>query len=292
MLEISSDLSIFKMCKTNTQAAVANPCDVVIFNTADCFYNEIKSEDFLLNNINWDRINPATGPLYINTAEPGDVLAVTIEEIKIKDQGLTMTVLGEGPLGNKISKTAIKIINIKDDKAIWDEKIHLPLNKMVGVIGTAPAGESIANGVPCMHGGNMDCKEIKEGATVYLPVNVPGALLSMGDLHAVMADGEVGISGLEIAGEVKVRVDVIKNRQMPTPMIENDTHIMTIASHKNLDQAADMAVENMWQYLIDNYSFNKEEAAMFLSLVGETKICQIVDPQKTVRVEVLKKYLL
>ena len=156
---------------------------------------------------------------------------------------------------------------------------------MIGVIGTAPAGEDIPNGVPDYHGGNMDCKEIREGATLLLPVNVPGALLAMGDLHAVMADGEIGVSGLEVNGAVTVTVDVIKGKSLPLPMILNATHHMTLASHEDLDVAVEMAVANMVEYLTNEKSISQEDAVMLVSLVGDVRICQVVDPKKTVRVE-------
>ena len=137
----------------------------------------------------------------------------------------------------------------------------------------------------------MDCKEVREGATLFLPVNVPGALLAMGDLHAVMADGEIGVTGVEVSGLVTVTVDVIKGQKLPTPMIENHSHMMTLASHVDLDIAVDMAVENMVKYLTEFKGFSIENAVMLTSLVGDVRICQVVDPKKTIRVEMPKKVL-
>ena len=131
----------------------------------------------------------------------------------------------------------------------------------------------------------MDCKEIKEGATLLLDVNVPGALLAMGDLHAAMADGEIGVAGLEVAGAVTATVDVIKGKSMPLPMILNDAYIMTLASDEDLDIAVDVAVANMVDYLADNEGFTRHDATMLISLAADVRICQVVDPKKTVRVE-------
>jgi amidase len=173
----------------------------------------------------------------------------------------------------------------------FSDDIHLPLNKMIGVIGVAPKNEEISCGVPDYHGGNMDCKEIKEGATVLLPVYVPGALLALGDLHAVMADGEVSVTGVEVGGMVTVTVDLIKSTDYPLPMIINDDYVMTLASDEDLDVAVEMAVSNMVDYLTKAKGFSREDAVMLISLIADVRICQVVDAKRTARVEFPKKLL-
>jgi len=113
----------------------------------------------------------------------------------------------------------------------------------------------------------------------------------MGDLHAVMADGEIGVSGLEVAGEVTVKVDLIKGKTLPLPMIINDQHVMTLASDEDLDAAVDMAVANMIGYLTTECGFTESDAVMMTSLVADVRICQVVDPKKTIRVEFPRVYL-
>jgi len=257
------------------------------FETNDCFGGQIQSESDKFDGLDFSRINPATGPVYIEGAEPGDILSIKIDKIEVADHGVIAISDNMNTLGHLFEGRAIKIIPIKNDIAIFSDKINLPLNKMVGVIGVAPRDpEEIATGVPDYHGGNMDCKEIAEGKTLHLPVNTPGALLAMGDIHAIMADGEIGGCGLEIAGKVTVTVDIIKNKpKIKNPMLFSDTHIMTIASHEDLDIAVDMAVADMASYLIDELGFKPTEAIMLMSLVADTRICQVVDPKKTIRVE-------
>ena len=137
----------------------------------------------------------------------------------------------------------------------------------------------------------MDCKEVKEGATILLPVNVPGALLAMGDIHAIMADGEISVTGVEIAGSVTVTLDVIKGKALPVPMIINDSHVMTLASDADLNVAVDMCAANMVDYLVKFQNFAMDDAIMLSSLVADVRICQVVDPKKTARIEFPKKYL-
>ncbi|MCK9906268.1 acetamidase/formamidase family protein, partial [Frankia sp. Cpl3] len=133
----------------------------------------------------------------------------------------------------------IQMVPVENGEALLSEQLRIPINPMIGVIGTAPATEGISCGTPGDHGGNMDCKQIREGTTLFLPVNVPGALFALGDLHAAMADGEIAVCGVEIAGEVTVSLEVIKGKNWPLPMAVNDGHLITIASEKELDAAAD-----------------------------------------------------
>jgi amidase len=156
---------------------------------------------------------------------------------------------------------------------------------MVGVIGTAPVEGAILNGTPGPHGGNMDCTLIAEGSTVYLPVEVPGALFGLGDLHAVMGDGEVLICGVEMAGWVRVRLDVLKGRSLPLPLVENEELVATIHSGEDLDLAAQGAIENMARLLTETVGLALNEAGMLMSAVGQLRICQVVDPLKTCRME-------
>jgi len=275
------------MCATNPPVLTVAAGSRVVFETRDAFGDQIKSETDAFDGLDWERINPATGPLYVEGAEVGDVLAVTIEKIEIADKGVVVCGKGMGTLGHLFDDAHIKILPIVDDRVIFSDEITFPINKMIGVIGTAPdpAVGAISSGTPCAHGGNLDCKKIAEGATLMLPVNVPGALLAMGDLHAAMADGEIGVSGLEVAGRVTVTVDVLKSANLPTPMLRNDTHIMTLASHEDLDIAVDMAVENMAKYLMSDRGMTLADATMLISLTGNVRICQVVDPKKTIRVE-------
>ena len=124
---------------------------------------------------------------------------------------------------------------------------------------------------------------ITAGSTLWLPVNVPGALFGLGDLHAAMGDGEVSVCGLEIPGEVLVELTVVKNRKLPLPMLENSETLFTLASALTLDDAAAMATRNMAHFIADNTSLTLADAISILSIAGDLQICQVVDPLKTCR---------
>lgn len=291
MFKISENQIIYNMSKDNPPVLKVPAGSQIEFEAADAFGGQIKTAEDRLDSLDWSRINPATGPVFVEGALPGDVLSVKIEKIDVPDFGVMVAGKGMGVSGSMLDESRTKIIPIKDDIAYFSDKIHIPLNKMIGVIGTAPKGDAIGCGVPDLHGGNMDCKEITEGNTLLLPVNVPGALLALGDLHAVQADGEICVTGIEVPGKVTVTVDVIKNQSLPLPMIISDTHVMTLASDVDLDKAVDMAVFNMISYLTNTCNFDAYDASMLVSLVGDVRICQVVDPKKTARVEISKDYI-
>lgn len=281
---------IFNMNSENKPIVKYKSGDIIEFETMDCFSESIKNKEDLLSEINWECVNPATGPVYIEGSEEGDVLKVDILEIKIEDKGVVIAFPGAGALGDKVKKEENIIVEIKDNKGYF-EGMEFDLNPMIGVIGTAPKEDKISTGTPYNHGGNMDCKMIKQGVSLYLPVNTKGALLALGDLHAAMGDGEIMGSGVEVSGKVKVKVEVIKDFKYSTPLIETEDKIITIASRDTMEEASKKAIENMADIIIDKKNISLNKAGMIMSILADLKVCQIVDPKMTMRMELEKKYL-
>lgn len=285
MLSIKRNHVVYAMSPDNAPAAKVSSGDTILFETMDCFGGQIVRPEDRMGALDWSRINPATGPVYVEGAEPGDTLKVEILRIDLDKQAATVEAPGEGITGLGASEESTKILPVGGGKVVFNEQITLEECAMIGVIGTAPAEGAIATGTPDLHGGNMDCKRIGAGATLYLPVNVPGALLAMGDLHAVMGDGEVCVCGAEIAGEVTVRVSVVKGANLPLPFLVTKEHAMAIYSAEGLDAAAQGATLRMRSFLIEQAKMLPHEAGMLLSLAGDLRICQAVDPNKTCRME-------
>lgn len=294
MLQIKKEQSIFTMSPKNQPAAYAEIGSVVCFQTKDCYSEKIQTEQDTVSIVPWEVINPATGPLYVKGAEAGDTLRVEIQKIEIAEQGVMAIGPNRGALGHLLQEERTKVLPIRDGKVLFNEKIALPVKPMIGVIGTAPKDEDILNGTPGTHGSNMDCKRITEGTVLYLPVNVDGALLAIGDLHAVMGDGEVIICGVECSGAVTVKVDVVKGFHGPLPMLVTEDSIICMASAKTLDAAVRCATENMAGFLREHLGMDLSEAGMLLSAACDLCINQIVDPLVTVRMElpkwIAKKY--
>lgn len=257
--------------------------------TNDCFYQQITSEDQTIEVLDFDRVNPATGPIYIENAEPGDILKINILDIELENQGVAMTIPEGGALGKEKFGGTTKIAKVKEGYVhIYDLKI--PIDPMIGVIGVAPSEESGEWGTetPWMHGGNMDTSEIKKGNILYLPVNQEGGLLALGDLHAIMGDGEICMTGLEINGSVTLKVDVIKNKAITWPLIESKNETMVIASGEDVDEAIENGSNQVVKYLSEGLNLDFEEAYILASLVSDIKISQVVNSKKTIRMSIPK----
>ncbi|MFZ7133102.1 MAG: acetamidase/formamidase family protein [Eubacteriales bacterium] len=282
---IKRESCILEMSKDHEPVEKIKSGESIVFECLDCYGNQIIKEDQDMSEVDWTFNNPSTGPLYIEGVEEGDIVKVEILDIRVEDQGVMTSRPGAGALKDKWDKLECSVIPIENNKAVFNDKISIPLNPMVGVIGLAPKNESIKNSTPDYHGGNMDCKRITKGATLYLKSNVEGGLLSMGDIHGVMGDGEVSISGLEMNGEVEVKVTVLKEYRIPTPSVTTEDLFMTIYSAETLDEAAVKATDDMFEFLINNIDISRKEAGNLLSLIGNLRINQIVDPLMTVRME-------
>ena len=166
------DQSVYKFSKNNNPFTDADPGELLLFKTMDCFSNRLKTEADLITDLtySYDVANPAAGPVYINGAQPGDVLAVDILDVQVAGQGVISTSEGCGPLCEDM-EIRTRVVKIKDQVAEFNG-VRFPIDPMIGVIGTAPDGDDVIDGYPGNHGGNMDSKIIKKGARVYFPVRV------------------------------------------------------------------------------------------------------------------------
>jgi amidase len=277
---------------THTLSKDNPPCErirageTVAFETYDCFTNQFLPEEATFDNVVRKPGNPATGPLYVEGAMPGDMLKIDILDIILGPVGVVMLGPGSGSEKEFFQRKVLKRIPVTDGYAHYNEQLKLPITPMIGVIGVAPAGEGVSTITPMDHGGNMDCTQIGKGAILYLPVFAEGALLSLGDFHGIMGDGEVEDCGLEIEGKAILRIEVVKNKNcVPYPMIETGEKLITIASADQVETAWRKAVRQMYVFLKEKVGLDDEDAGMLLTLSGDLVICQTVNPMKTVRME-------
>lgn len=290
MERINREHVIYEMNKENKPALSVDSDTTVVFETQDCFSGEVQTEADTVSDIDFSTVNPATGPLYVNDAEIGDTLKVTIKKITLEDEGAVLTAPGLGMFADDIEKEETAIAEVTDNATLY--KGHkVPLRKMVGVIGTAPAGDGVNTGTPDDHGGNLDTTLLGEGTILYLPVNVAGGLLAMGDMHSSMGDGEIMGSGLEIAGEIEVHVEVVKENKFPLPFVETEDLYATLASRETMEEASKLALDNMVKFVQENSDLTFNQAGMLLSIAGDLKVSQAVNPNKTMRVELRKDVL-
>ena len=288
---ISSKSSIFDLSAQHTPAYIASPGDTLLFETKDCFSSQITREDQRLETLDWSCTNPATGPVYVRDAMPGDVLKVSILSIETGTFGVMAAIPKAGLFGDEVSESAIKVLPIENGQVTFRPGLSIPLQPMIGVIGVAPSVGAIGCGTPGSHGGNMDNRLIGTGSTLYLPVFHEGALLAMGDVHAAMGDGEVMVTGVETAARITVRVEVMKGSPLNNPLLETASHFYTIASAKDLGTAVHTAARDMADLVMKCMNMPFHEAGMLLSACGHTEICQVVDPLQTARFSMPKSVL-
>jgi amidase len=285
---VTGTCSVLRMSAAAPPVARIEPGTSIRLETADCFSDQVRGPADLDSAIDWDAANPATGPVYIEGAKPGDVLVVEIQQILIADHGLMCTGAGWGMLGERIKQRSWRFLTIRAGEACWPGGPSLPIKPMIGVIGVAPAGEAVSCDTPGSHGGNLDTGLIGEGATLYLPVQVRGGLLAAGDLHAAMGDGEVAVTGIEVAGEVTLQVSLRQDLALTDPLLQNDEVVATIASAATLDAAARMATTAMADLLGSRLGIELSDAVMLMSAVGQLRISQMVNPLRTARFEMPK----
>lgn len=283
--------AVFAMSAENSAALEVEDNATVVFETMDCFSNQLTSEEQKIETLDWSCINPATGPVHVRGAQPGDTLKLTILDIRVAQHGTMVALPQNGVLGEYVKEGQIKRIEVKGGIAYFNSAIQLPCTPMIGVIGVAPESGAVPCGEPGSHGGNMDNTKIAAGSVLYLPVFQPGALLAMGDVHACMGDGEIMVSGLEIPAEITVRIEIMKHTRINNPMLETSHACYTIASHEDVEQAVKAATLDMANILMRNFHLSLNEAGMLLSAAGNLQFCQMVDPKRTVRMEVPKTIL-
>lgn len=238
-----------------------------------------KAED--IAKVSFDPIHPITGPVYVEGAEVGDVLAVKLHKIELMDWGWTAIFPGFGWLADDFRDAKLKTWKLdKDTKHImFNDKYKVPLKPFPGVMGVAPATEEMLSTIPPRaNGGNMDDPNLVEGTTVYFPVFVKGALFSIGDTHAVQGLGEVCGTALEAPMRIIYEVNVIKNRKhIKEPQYETDDYYAVTGFATTVDEASKKATRYMIDYLEAVHGMDRADAYMLCSLAGDLKIAEVVD---------------
>jgi amidase len=237
------------------------PGAVVTFETNDCFTGQIQSESDLVTEIDFERVNGATGPVAVRGAEPGDSLIVEILEVKPVAAGVATIIPGFGQLIDQVRSPVTQMFQVDGDNVRMNERISFPLRPMVGVVGVATDGETIPNAFAGRHGGNLDNHLHGPGSRIYFPVRQPGGMFAVGDMHAAMGDGEICGTGVEIAGELTVRFALLKGKQATWPVTELESSwVAHGTAGGDVREAIQEACEEAARLLVDQWAFTPEEA--------------------------------
>ena len=291
---------------TARPVARLNSGDILETNTVDAFGDVLQHPGDTLSMVKGD--NPLTGPFYIEGAEPGDTIAIHILSLEVPShQGVGALVPGFGAL-NPTGYTAM--LNSPLPERIWfypidpannvatfeahdsSYSVKIPLHPFFGCIGVAPTASEVRSSVvPAGFGGNMDASEASAGNTVYLPVNIAGAMLYLGDGHAAMGDGEVAGTAIEVPLEGRMQVTLLRGRHIGWPRFENDNEIMAAGIYRPLDDALRIAFRELVAWIHADYGMSELDAYELLSKAARIHVAQMVDPNYVVVASIEKKYL-
>jgi acetamidase/formamidase len=287
----------------STPVMQVRPGDRVIVETRDAFEGKVKTEQDLPSKVlSMPFVNPQSGPILIEGAEKGDVVAVYIESMATRGpnpRGTCAMIPQFGAL-SATSLTAmlhdslpeiVRKIDVDEDGVYWSKRVTLPYRPHIGTLSCSPEIDSINTLTPDSHGGNMDLPDMGPGSITYLPVRTAGARLFIGDAHACQGDGEVCGTAVEYASTTTIQVDLIKGWNLEWPRLENETRIMAIGSARPLEDAARIAYKELVLWMEAEFGYDRWDAYMMLSQCGLVRLGNFVDPKYTVGAGIEKKYL-
>jgi len=279
------------------------PGDVIVAETADAFEGKLRTEsDHPAEILNFPFLNPQCGPIAVEGARKGDVLAVHIQSIKPRGSqpigttallrefgglvGTAQTALLNEPLPERVKKMDVTEAGVR-----FSERIILPYEPFLGTLGVSPEIEAVSSLQPDYWGGNMDMPDVGPGSILYFPVHRDEAYLFLGDCHATQGDGELCGVAVEMASTTTIQIDVIKRWTIAWPRLETQQFIMTIGSGRPMEDAARIAYRELVRWLATDYGFDTVEAYFLLTQAGRVRLGNMVDPKYTLGASILKKYI-
>jgi len=265
--------------------------DTVVMTTRDVSDNQVtpESDANVIATLDWDRVYPLAGPIAVDGAGPGDTLAVEILDLHTQGWGWTAVLPGLGLLPDDFPDAYLRIFDLTlGDVAYMRDDVAIPLEPFLGTMGVCPAAASAQPIMPPGNfGGNMDTRQLVRGTTLYLPVQVEGALFSCGDAHGCQGDGEVCVTGLEAPMFASLRFTVEKGRTIPspqyrtagplTPRVDAAGFYGTTGVGPDLYAGAQNAVRAMIDHISATYGLSREDAYLLASLTVDLRISEIVD---------------
>src|SRR5699024_8905171 len=276
------------------------PGEVFAVQTKDAFENRITDESDLPAEVLGDYVNPQTGPIFVEGAEPGDTLIVDIIDIQpTRDYAISAIIKDFGGLTrtettrmlNKPIPERIWKYNIKDGFVTHNEQLAFPWRPFLGTIGTSPDLEAVSALVPSTHGGNMDVPDVKPGNSIHLPVKVPGAYFYTGDCHAGQGDGELCGGALEIPAKVTLKFNLIKGKSIEWPRIESPEELMVVGSARPMEDAARIAYTELTNWLVETGKWDQLDAYQALTQIGSLSVGNMVNPNYSLVAKINKKYI-
>jgi len=279
MRQLSREHHIYALEPHSVPAITIDSGEELMVETWDAFEGErdpVALEANLLK-------GPATGPIYVNGAEPGDALKIDFISITPKEQAAHMVMPGRGFLDNDFTEAYPTLIGLESGHAVLPSGIRIPMRPSMGLVATTPTYTQQTASDSGPYGGDIDMKELVEGSTLYLPVFVPGGMLAMGDCHAVVGDGAVAGTGAECSADTHVRVSVEKGLNIRGPRALTPEYFVVLSHGEELGPAMKQAVRDMVDFLVTEKGLEPYDAYTLLSLAGDVRVSRTFRPISPVK---------
>lgn len=234
---------------------------------------------------------PVTGPVRITGVESGDLVRIDVHEIRLADRGGMVTMPGRGGFSEPLGMHGL-VVPVHDGWAHFPDDVRVPIRPMIGKIGFAPAGASPNSSTVGRYGGNMDCRDIIAGSSLFLTAQVDGGLLYAGDLHAVQGDGECSLTAVEMEGSVELSCRVVRPAPVRGPVVLCEDRLIVLGDGEDLDEAATVALDEIMAIVRADRGWTRERTAMLLSAAADVSVSQLVNARKSVKVSLDTRYLL
>lgn len=275
MKKVAANPLVYEFSRHLEPRARIESGETLLIESEDALSGQIRTNNDRRDKSTMPFSNPVAGPIFVEGAAPGDSIAVTIHQIEPRDdQAATYTgspkQLCEW-LGTDVPHGA-HVCPIRDGQVYFSDDIAIPYAPMLGCIGTSPAVGSPTTLPAGPHGGNLDLVEVCPGSVVYLPVFVDGAYLYLGDAHAAMGHGELSATGLEMAAETSITVELLKSKPLTGPRIESPTEIVTVATGCPMERSIAEAYAQLILWMEADYGWDRWKAYDLLTHVGRISV--------------------
>ena len=287
MRQLSRDHHIYVLEPGSDPAITIDSGEEIIVETWDAFEGERDPVALQANPLK----GPATGPIYVNGAEPGDVLKIDFISITPKEQAAHMVMPGRGFLDNDFTEAYPTLIGLDSGDAVLPSGVRIPMNPSMGLVATTPTYSQLTASDSGPYGGDIDMKELVEGSTLYLPVFVTGGMLAMGDCHAVVGDGAVAGTGAECSADTHIRVTVEKGMKINGPRALTPEYFVVVSHGEDLGPAMKQAVREMVDFLVIEKGLEPYDAYTLLSLAGDVRVSRTFRPISPVKMMLSSKVL-
>ncbi|CAG7844530.1 Formamidase [Pseudoclavibacter triregionum] len=299
---LPSDSHVHAFGATFEPVASFGPGERVRIATRDCYSGQIADSAALRPGIDAARLNPATGPFAVRGVRAGDRVAIRIHAVHVSERGVMPLAPGLGLLGDRVVEPSTAMVEVRDGMAMLPGGIGVQVRPMIGVLGVATGGPTVPTSTPGPHGGNLDTRLLGAGATLCVTARADGLGLALGDLHAVQGDGELGGTGVEIAGEVVLSVQTLAgaagDAELPAaatdthlPVVVDEDGIRVLASAETLEEALRLAFLETVELMSAWNGLEWPDAYRLASVTCHAEVSQVVNPLRTARIFVPRDWV-